>query len=240
VTFDRAGYPWSDPAPPGIPRTSAQLVQELRSALQKAAIPPPYILVGLSFGAINFLTYALRHPVEVAGLLLLDPSHPEMFERVPGLPSAQTMMLSMRLLTPLARWGWLRPFAGFLTKSVIPVQNHVPPEMWRAQEIIGIHPATFEAATRESEAAVESFAGARVVPGALRDIPLMILTGANQWIKGRPTKTKKAMLALRDELATASTRGEHRIVEESGHIVSVDRPDAVVAAIRELVEARRS
>src|SRR5688500_6640157 len=66
--FDRAGYPWSDPAPPDVPRTSAQIVAELRIALQKAEIPPPYILVGLSFGGINMLTYALNYPDEVAGL----------------------------------------------------------------------------------------------------------------------------------------------------------------------------
>ncbi len=238
--FDRAGYPWSDPAPPDVPRTSARIVEELRIALQKAEIPPPYILVGLSFGGINMLTYALNYPDEVAGLILLDPSHPEMFERVPGIPGVKVMKWSMEWFTPLARWGWLRPLAGILTKSLIPHPGNLPSWAWEAQKMVGVHPATYEAATRESAVATESFAKARIGKGALGDIPLWILTGAEQWVKGRPTAMKKAMLELRDELAAGSTRGQHRLVEGSGHVVSADRPDVVIAAIREMVELRRS
>lgn len=237
--FDRAGYPWSDPAPLDVPRTSAQIVAELRSALQQAEIPPPYILVGLSFGGINMLTYALNYPDEVAGLILLDPSHPEMFERVPGIPSVKVMKWSTEWFTPLARWGWLRPLAGFLAKSIVPHPENLPVEAWEAQKMVGVHPATFEAATRESAVATESFANARVAKGALGDIPLWILTGAEQWVKGRPTAMKQAMLGLRDKLAAGSTRGEHRIVEGSGHVVSVDRPDVVIAVIREMVDLIR-
>src|SRR5512143_3556592 len=53
VAFDRAGYAWSDSAPDGVPRTSLQIVNELRIALAGAGVPPPYILVGHSLGAIN-------------------------------------------------------------------------------------------------------------------------------------------------------------------------------------------
>jgi pimeloyl-ACP methyl ester carboxylesterase len=236
IAFDRAGYPWSDPAPPHSLRTSTQIVAELRIALQQAEIPPPYILVGLSFGGINMLTYALNYPDEVAGLILLDPSHPEMFERVPGIPSVKVMKWSTEWFTPLARWGWLRPLAGLLAKSIVPYPENLPPAAWEVQKMVGVHPATFEAATRESTVATKSFAKARVAKGALGEMPLWILTGAEQWVKGRPTAMKRAMLELRDELATGSTRGEHRIVAGSGHIVPIDRPDVVIATIRKMVE----
>ena len=41
------------------------------------------------------------------------------------------------------------------------------------------------------------------------------------------------------ELAQRSTRGKLIIVENSGHHIQHDRPDAVVDAVREVVEAVR-
>jgi pimeloyl-ACP methyl ester carboxylesterase len=106
--FDRAGYSGSDPAPEHLPRTSAQIVQEVRLLLQKAEIAPPYVLVGHSFGAINMTWYALHHPDEVAGLVQGDPSHPQMFQRVPGIPSSKAMTQGMRVVATLSRWGLLK------------------------------------------------------------------------------------------------------------------------------------
>jgi len=40
--FDRAGYAWSEPAPPEVRRTSLQIVVELRTLLVKAGVEPPY------------------------------------------------------------------------------------------------------------------------------------------------------------------------------------------------------
>jgi len=39
--FDRAGYAWSKPAPPDVPRTSRQIVEELRTLLSEAGVQPP-------------------------------------------------------------------------------------------------------------------------------------------------------------------------------------------------------
>ncbi|PZD72428.1 Putative aminoacrylate hydrolase RutD [Acaryochloris thomasi RCC1774] len=73
VTWDRAGYGWSDHSPH--PRTSGQIVQELETALAKADIQPPYILVGDSFGSYNMRLYAHQFPEQVQGLVLTDGLH---------------------------------------------------------------------------------------------------------------------------------------------------------------------
>ena len=47
-SYDRAGFGWSDAGP--MPRTAARMAVELRTLLERAAVPPPFILVGHSFG----------------------------------------------------------------------------------------------------------------------------------------------------------------------------------------------
>ena len=69
-TYDRAGYGWSDPGPR--PRTSKQVVAELRTLLRQAKIEPPIILVSHSWGGLNARLYAGQHAEEVAGLVLVD------------------------------------------------------------------------------------------------------------------------------------------------------------------------
>jgi pimeloyl-ACP methyl ester carboxylesterase len=237
--FDRAGYPWSDPAPAHLPRTSVQIVAEMRAMLQNAGLEKPYVLVGASFGGINILTYALRHPDEVAGLVFADSSHPEMFERVPGVPSPGQTRQGLRLFATLARWGLTKWLAPLLARGVAHGWSNLPPEAYAAQKLLFERPEYFEIAAREAEAGVENFAGARAPRGALGDLPLVVLTGAAQWVDGRPTPMKKAMLALREEMRALSSRGQHVVVEKSGHAITVDQPGAVVNAIRQVVDAVR-
>lgn len=49
----------------------------------------------------------------------------------------------------------------------------------------------------------------------------------------------RVMLELHGELAALSTSSDHRIVERAGHYIHRDRPDAVVAAVRDVVTAVR-
>jgi pimeloyl-ACP methyl ester carboxylesterase len=74
VSYDRAGLGWSEMGP--MPRTADRMVDELRSALEKAGIPPPYILVGHSFGGLLHQLFASRFPEEVAGMVLIDSVAP--------------------------------------------------------------------------------------------------------------------------------------------------------------------
>jgi pimeloyl-ACP methyl ester carboxylesterase len=69
-SYDRAGTGFSDPGP--MPRTSVRIAEELHSALHRAGIAGPYILVGHAFGGDNVRTFAQLHMREIAGLVLVD------------------------------------------------------------------------------------------------------------------------------------------------------------------------
>lgn len=77
--YDRAGLGRSEEGP--LPRTSERIVSELHSLLARAGVPPPYVLVGHSFGGMNVMLYAIEHGDETAGLVLVDATH----DRFPSL-----------------------------------------------------------------------------------------------------------------------------------------------------------
>jgi pimeloyl-ACP methyl ester carboxylesterase len=68
--YDRAGMGSSGPGRK--PRTSRQMVAELHALLAGARLPAPYVLVGHSAGGLNVQLYAIAHPAEVAGMVLVD------------------------------------------------------------------------------------------------------------------------------------------------------------------------
>ena len=76
-SYDRAGYGWSDSGPQ--PRTTARITKELKTLLIQANITGPYLLVGHSFGGFNIRYFASEYPQLIAGLILIDSSHPQQF-----------------------------------------------------------------------------------------------------------------------------------------------------------------
>lgn len=72
-SYDRAGFAWSAAGP--IPRTMAQEAFEVRSALRRAGEEGPYVLVGHSLGGLVARVFAHDYPADVAGLVLVDPTH---------------------------------------------------------------------------------------------------------------------------------------------------------------------
>jgi len=75
--YDRAGRGASDPA--ARPRSAADLIADLHTLLQGADLPPPYLLVGHSFGGLLVRLFAHRHRALVAGILLVDSMHEDQF-----------------------------------------------------------------------------------------------------------------------------------------------------------------
>lgn len=72
VSYDRAGVGQSEA---GVkPRSAKQIATELRTALQKVGVKPPYLMVGHSLGGIYVRVFADMYPKDVVGMVLIDPS----------------------------------------------------------------------------------------------------------------------------------------------------------------------
>src|SRR4051812_27482662 len=72
-SYDRAGYAWSDPGP--TPRTFRQIALELHTALERAHIPGPYVLVGHSYGGVFVPAFSKYYPHEIVGVGLAESMH---------------------------------------------------------------------------------------------------------------------------------------------------------------------
>src|ERR1700733_15753779 len=86
--YDRAGVGWGASGP--YPRTSAAIATDLHALLKNADVPPPYLLAGASFGALNSRVYAGLFPNEVAGLVFIDSAHEDESVRAPRFYLART------------------------------------------------------------------------------------------------------------------------------------------------------
>lgn len=72
VTYDHAGTGGSDPGPE--PRDARQIARELRRALHRAHVEPPFVLIGGSIGAEYIRIFAHEFQDDVAALVMLDPA----------------------------------------------------------------------------------------------------------------------------------------------------------------------
>ncbi|WP_446809629.1 alpha/beta fold hydrolase [Methylomonas sp. 2BW1-5-20] len=74
LVYNRAGYGNSEQVEAS--RDGRHIVEELRDLLASQSLAPPYILVGHSLGGLYMQWYARHYPQEVAGLILVDSTHP--------------------------------------------------------------------------------------------------------------------------------------------------------------------
>src|SRR5215831_3258079 len=75
VAYDRAGLGRSEPGPR--PRDARSIAAELHVALRKINVRGPFILVGHSLGGLFVRVFADMFPDEVAGMVLVDATHPD-------------------------------------------------------------------------------------------------------------------------------------------------------------------
>jgi pimeloyl-ACP methyl ester carboxylesterase len=74
------------------------MAADLRSLLQAAKIPSPYILVGHSLGGTLVQVFAHSYPTEVAGLVLVDPESRSLLERLRSRMTAEAWAARQKAL----------------------------------------------------------------------------------------------------------------------------------------------
>jgi pimeloyl-ACP methyl ester carboxylesterase len=254
-TYDRAGFGWSGAGP--LPRTAGRIADELRTLLDRAGVEPPFVLVGHSFGGLVMRIFAARYRSDIAGLVLVDPAHPEDWvdpapkERLKldrgialcrygaraarlGLARTVSLLVSAGSLT-LARAIVGAVSRGTLSREdegiIAPVWR-LPPEARAPLKRFWTRPEFFESlGSQIGSMCVSSGEALAAGSAGYGDLPLVTISSTN------PGDYR---LRQQEALARLSTRGRHVVASNSGHWIPLEEPQIVIDEVREMVlRARR-
>lgn len=203
VAVDRAGLGWSDPGPK--PRDAGRSAQELHAALEKLGITGPYVLAGHSYGGVAVQAFAALYRDEVAGMVLVDGSHPDQWVRM-GV-SSKVVGTSNYVAGILARFGFFRIFKGEYRL----LANGLPPRQYDELMALASTPRALSSAG-DSLFVWDSISRPLINDaGSLGDLPLVVLSVTDQ-----PRMGAK-LTELQAELPSLSTNSKHITVQGAYH-----------------------
>ena len=247
VSYDRAGFGWSESPRHGC--TAADAAADLAGLLDRCGVSGPFVLVGHSFGGLVVRVFQQRAPERVAGMVLVDPVVRSEWRDCSGM---RRQMLSRGVLLSrrgawLAKAGVVRFALGMLTGGSTRIPKllarvsagrgsgvtdrltgevrKMPRELWpvvaahwsRAQSFL-----TMAKYLEQLPLSVTQVDEER----SLGDLPLVVLSAS--------TATREALEEHRHD-AALSRRGRHEVIPNAGHWLPLDAPEAVAAAIQEIV-----
>jgi pimeloyl-ACP methyl ester carboxylesterase len=214
-SYDRAGMGYSDPGPS--PRTTRRIAQELAELLDRTGIDGPLVLVGASIGGLAVRVFASEHAQRVAGLVLVDASHEDQEMDVPRIAPFVPLLSSVGVFRLLGMSFGPRP------ESLAPsVRGFARATSFRA----AAYQSTADEGTHLRESAAEVKATRRKLT-----IPVVVVTaGRDSDAVWRDQQ--------RDQVGL-SQHGCQVIAEQSGHAIALGQPQAVVNAIRAIVDTAR-
>ena len=246
VSYDRAGLGWSGPC--RTPRTPCNIAPELREALRRAGVEPPYVLVGHSFGGLVMRRFALLYPEDVAGVVLIDPMR---CEEWPPLDRSKQSQIDLgrrliRYAVPVAHCGLTRLLvsllfsrAGKLSDQVASAAGAHPRHvLGRIKTEVRKMPRTVWPAVAAHWSRPGFYAGLRShiqsIPDTVREmhmaepipeIPVTVLTPGS------------ASPLSPEELERIGDCTRQVIAAKSEHWIHLDEPDLVIDSIRAMVTA---
>ncbi len=239
--YDRSGYGWSGSS--SAPRTSQQIVTELHDLLNVAQIPPPYLLVGDSFGSYNLRLYAHQFPNEVRGLVLTDGLHEDAMLALPisvgilkafftlsfGFVAIGAALGIVRVLGLIGIFELIKPEL----KKFAPVdRQYVKRSFYSANHWLTMGREIWNLDTSGRQLKIANNLG---------DLPIFSIKSRTflRPLLGVKLLSLSAADRVRDrihlDLLKLSTNTTQILADRSSHFVWIDEPELIVAAVASLV-----
>ena len=241
-SYDRAGLGFSDEGP--LPRDLDAEANDLHALIHAAGIRTPVALVAHSRGTNIARRYADKYAADLSALVLLDPPAQHVAAFAPQFAKAddagRTQAIAfMRQCAKGAEEGKLTSPPPELQNCLRGPNPEFSQALNDAQHANKSRSAFWHTivSTYETNALYNEPVPASEKHGAL---PLVVLTpdSANA---DAPPADRKALEAARAQtqraIVASSTRGRRVDVAHSSHDVQMDRPDAVVEAVNQVIQS---
>jgi pimeloyl-ACP methyl ester carboxylesterase len=252
--WDRAGFGFSSGSVQ--PQTAENTTSDLQAALHAANERGPYIVVGHSAGSFESLLFAIRNRRQVRGAVFVDPSIPDQDATIERAAPALAAFMEQyhdaglqQLRSCLESRGAAPSAEGHpVPPPCFPYPSEFPPELTaeltrldadrsRTLAFISLE-VNFNASSRSLVDRLRRFG----------NMPLIVLSAAGEegYLSQLPQDARNEFPAFRAAfiqghrlIAALSTRGVHRAITNSGHYIQNEQPEAVLAAIEEVIRLAR-
>lgn len=235
-SFDRAGAGWSDPGPG--PRGPLTAAREMHSLLRDAKVTGPYLLVAHSWGGLIARVYAVEYPREVAGMVLVDPTHEDAYFEING-PVVVPRLVSETEWTQIKPKGQ-KPHEAKSVTHLRPPFDRLSPDVQALRECLMSRPLSQSqidggdvAEMRRDLADVYTLTRTKDGRYRIGNIPLIVLTRSIEGAQDPLTPKLAYNEQMEDALAHASPLGKHIVAITSDHHIQLTEPDLVSTSIRE-------
>ncbi|MDC8004155.1 alpha/beta hydrolase [Aureisphaera galaxeae] len=228
ITYDRAGYGWSDPSP--YSRTAKVIAEELHTALTKLEKKGPYILMGHSYGGLVIKTFLNNYPKDVEALILADAATEFQFQKLPPMVSmiVEAGINRFKESGTMARKGMLQP-------EMIPIDSTLTAKYWKDYQKISSTPAFYDAMVNEMTLMDFSYSQSKVKSPT--NVPLLVITAGNSFeafrsIPGMPVEESNVIWErLQKEQLKLSSKSEQTIIPEATHDMVLSTPKELLNAV---------
>lgn len=214
ITYDRAGYGWSDSA--NNERTAEQIADDLHYLLLQSGEKGPYILVGHSFGGFTSQVFADKYKEEVEGLVLVDSSHIEDETGISNLEIYLLRALKELGVGHLLELGNMLPMHEHFVEDKLSV-NFFHQHFYNSNQISELKLMSSKSADQVKNAQENGFG----------DMPMYVLFAEHEeypdWSKWQA------------QTASLSKNGKHLVVKDASHYIHLDQPDIVVETILDVL-----
>jgi pimeloyl-ACP methyl ester carboxylesterase len=241
--YDRAGY-WKSPPSDGA-RDAGMEADDLAALLKAAHLSAPYVIVAHSYGGHIARLYADRHMRDVAGLVLVDPSVEYQDKRLAEIISTAPPMLAADMARRRGCASDPRP-AEVTGKCLDPAPPADLPKESTDWFVQAQGPSYSAATLKEYQAMGTASSDALVAEKKSMGGKPLILLNAGKKMRLLPGQTEPETDALtamwlekHREILPISGRAELRMVEDSGHLIPTEKPDAVIRAANDMVAQLR-
>ena len=252
-SYDRAGSAWSDPGPQ--PLTLQQEAYELELALKLSGEKGPYILAGHSIGGLVVRTFAEGYPDEASGMVLVDAPSPDATMGYYG-KLVRVRDLAKRTIPPIQTMKTSPPIPisdaereqapKYKSHKIYPPFDRLPPEIQGLQLWAQMLPPRVVQNEKDDYTPEEwqfLYEGQQF-GHPLGNMPLITMIGmkeaedrpapmsAEQWhtLHQEKIEQKRAFITL-------STNSKAVEVQDAGHSIHLEDPDAVINAIHDVMNA---